>query len=156
MRIFRHYLRRQAILLALADLIVLIGAAYIGRFPLFSELPSFGMSSAPIFPTELVVVGIGWIVLFVGGAYHMSPQQGRKETVIRLMGCFAVLALVLGAVGFSIPYLRFTRRRLALPLLFSFLGVTAIRLSTLKLWDIPRFRERLLLVGSTPVADRIS
>ena len=97
MRIFRHYLRRQAILLTLADLIVLIGAAYSARFPLFLELPTFRMSSAPIFPTELVVVGIGWIVLFVGGAYHMSTQQGRKETVIRLMGCFAVLALVFWA-----------------------------------------------------------
>ncbi len=94
MRIFRHYLRRRAILLTLGDLIILIGAAYSGRILLFLELPAFRMSSDPILPTVLVFVGIGWIVLFVGGAYHMSTQQGRKETVIRLMGCFAVLALV--------------------------------------------------------------
>ena len=60
MRIFGHYLRRQSILLTLADLIVLIGAAYnSGRFPLFLELPTFRMSSAPIFPPVLVFVAIG-------------------------------------------------------------------------------------------------
>ncbi len=154
-RVFRHYLSWHVVLLTLADLIILVGAGYAGRLtPLFG-LPPLWMGYEPFLPKLMAFAGFGWVVLFVGGAYDLSPQQGRKEIVIRLMGCFAALTFLLSAIGFAFPFLRWGRLALLMGLVSAFCTVTIVRLMTLKLWDIPRFRERLLLLGATPLADRL-
>ncbi len=155
LRVFRHYLSRRVLALAIVDVIILIVAGYIGQItPLFG-LPPLWMGGDPIFPRVLALVGFGWGVLFVGGAYDFSPQLGRKELLVRLMGCFATLTLLVSAIGFAFPYLRWGRLALLLALVFAFSGVTGVRLMTLRLWDVPRFRERLLLLGATHLADRL-
>ncbi len=155
LRVLGHYLSWQVLLLAFADLLIFIGAGYSGWLTGLLGLPPLWMGFDPILPKMLAFVVCGWVILSVGGAYNLSPQQGRKEIVIRLMGCFAVSTLLLGAIGFAFPTLRWGRMALLLGLLFSFLAVTAVRLLTLTLRDAPRFRERLLLLGATPVADRL-
>ncbi|MFQ5790299.1 MAG: TIGR03013 family XrtA/PEP-CTERM system glycosyltransferase [Acidobacteriota bacterium] len=154
-RVFRHYLSWHVVLLTLADLIILVGAGSAGPLTSLFGLPPLWMGSEPFLPKLLVFVGCGWALLFVGGAYDLSPQQGRKEIVIRLMGCFAVLTVLLGAIGFAFPTLRWGRLALLLGLMIGFSAVTTIRLMTQGLWDTPRFRERLLLLGATPLADRL-
>ncbi len=154
-RVFRHYLSWHVVLLTLADLIILVGAGYAGRLTPLLGLPQLWMGSEPFFPKLLVFVGFGWVVLFVGGAYDLSPQQERKEIMIRVMGCFAVQTFLLSAIGFAFPALRWGRLALLMGLVSAFCTVTIVRLMTLKLWDIPRFRERLLLLGATPLADRL-
>jgi len=154
-RIFRHYLPWQVLVLVFADLIILLGAGYAGRFPSLMGLPSLWMGFDPILPKVLAFVGCGWAVLFVGGAYDISPQQERKEIVVRLMGCFAAVIILLSTIGFAFPVLRWGRLSLLVGLVFGFGAVTAIRLMSMKLWENPRFRERLLLLGATPVADHL-
>jgi sugar transferase (PEP-CTERM system associated) len=155
LRVFRHYLSSQVLFLILADLIIFIGVGFAGTLISLVGLPSLWMGYGPVLPKVLVFAGSGFIVLFVGGAYELSPQQGRKEVLIRVIGCFAVLTLIISATGFAFPSLRWGRLALLLGLLFSFLAVTSVRLFTFGLWDIPRFRERLLLLGATPLADRL-
>lgn len=155
LRIFGHYLSWQVLFLFLIDLVILSGAGYAGRLAGLFGFPPLWMGYDPFLPKFLAFVGFGSIVLFVGGAYDVSPQQGRKEIVIHLMGCFASLLLLLSATGFAFPYIGWGRLALVLALALGFLAVTTIRLFTLKLWDTPRFRERLLLLGATPLADRL-
>ncbi|MFQ5848470.1 MAG: TIGR03013 family XrtA/PEP-CTERM system glycosyltransferase [Candidatus Methylomirabilales bacterium] len=155
MRIFRYHLSWQVLALGLADVIGLLAAAYAGRLTPLLGLPPVWMGFDPIWPKALAFVGLGWVVLCVGGATDVSPQQGRKEIVIRQMGCFAALAFLLSAVGFAVPVLRWGRLALLLALVAGFCAVAVIRLTTLRLWNIPRFRERLLLLGATPVADNL-
>ncbi len=154
-RIFRHYLSWQVLFLVLADLMILFAAGFAGRLTPLLGLPPLWMGSDPIFPKVLAFTGLGCAVLFVGGGYDLSPQHGRKEIVIRLMGCFAALAFLLGAIGYALPYLRWGRLALLLALVSALCAVTIVRLMTLKLWDSPHFRERLLLLGATPLADRL-
>ncbi len=155
LRIFRHYLSWQVIVLGLADLMILGAAAYAAWFAPLLGLAPLWIGFDPILPKIVAFAGCTWIVLVIGGAYDLNPQQGRKEIVVRLMGCFVAAALLLAAVGFAFPYLRWERLALVLGLIAGFLGVTAARLLTMGLWDIPRFRERLLLLGATPLADRL-
>lgn len=154
-RIFRHYLSWQVLFLVGADLIVLIAAGYVGRLlPIFG-LPAVWLGFDPIYPKVLAFAVFGWAVLFVGGAYGVSPQHGRKETVIRLMGCFVSLAIVLSALGYALPYLRWGRLALLVSLVCGLCGIAVVRLMTLQMWNIPPFRERLLFLGATPLADRL-
>ncbi len=156
LRVFRHYLSRQVLFLSLADLIILVGAGSVVSLTPLVGLPPLWLGFEPILPKVLTFAGLGWFVLFVGGAYDMSPQQGRKEIFIRLMACFLALAFLLSAIGFALPILRWGRLALVLGLVVGFCGVTAVRmLITLQLWDAPHFRERLLLLGATPLADRL-
>ncbi len=154
-RIFRHYLSRHIFFLTLADLIILVVAGSAGWLTPLLGLPPLWLGFDPVFPKVLLFVGLGWFVLFVGGAYGLSPQQGRKEILVRLMGCFAALTLLLGAIGFAFPTLRWGRLALLAALILGFCVVSTVRLATLRLWDTPRFRERLLLLGDTPLADRL-
>ncbi len=76
-RIFRHYLSWHVFFLILADLIILVIAGFSGLLtPLLGLFPLW-LGFDPIFPKVLLFVGLGWFVLFVGGAYDLSPQQGR-------------------------------------------------------------------------------
>ena len=154
-RIFRHYLSSHVLFLALADVIILLGAGYAPRLTPLLGLPPLWLGYDPLFPKLLAFVGFGWLVLVFGGAYDLSLRQGRKEIVIHLWGCFAVLTLLLGAVGFAFPTLRWGRLALLLGLIFACAAVTAVRLISLRFRDNPRFRERLLLLGATPLADRL-
>ncbi len=155
MRVFGHYLSWQVLIVGVADLVALFAAGYAGRGISLVGLPPLWMGYEPTLPKVLAFVAVAWVVLFVGGTYDLSAQQGRKEIVVRLMGCFTALTFVLSAIGFAFPYVRSGRMALLLGLVCGFLSVMAIRLFTLQLWDIPRFRERLLLLGATPLADRL-
>jgi sugar transferase (PEP-CTERM system associated) len=155
LRVFRHYLSLHVLFLSLADLIILLVAGYVGRLTPLLGLPPVWLGFDPIFPKVLAFVGFGWFALFVGGAYDLSPQQGRKDIVVRLMGCFAALTFLMSAIGFAFPTLRWGRLALLVGLIVGFFAVTAGRLIALRFWDIPRFRERLLLLGATPLADRL-
>ncbi len=155
LRIFRHHLSLQVLFLGLADVIILTSAGYAGGLIPLLGLSPLWMGFDSILPKILSFVGLGWVVLLVGGTYDLSPQQGRKEVVIRLMGCFAALTFLLSAIGYALPYLQWGRLALLLGLFLGFFGVTTVHLLTLRLWDIPRFRERLLLLGATPLADRL-
>ena len=154
-RIFRHYLSRHIFFLTLADLIILVVAGSAGWLTPLLGLPPLWLGFDPVFPKVLLFVGLGWFVLFVGGAYGLSPQQGRKEIVIRLMACFCALTFLLSAIGFVFPTLRWGRLALLAALILGFCVVSTVRLATLRLWDTPHFRERLLLLGDTPLADRL-
>jgi sugar transferase (PEP-CTERM system associated) len=155
LRIFRHYLSWQVLALVVADLIVLTLATASGRLMPVLGFPPLWMGFSPLIPKTLTFVGLGWFVLYVGGAYDLSPRQSRKEIVVRVMGCFIALTIVLSAVGFALPDLRWGRLALFLALGVGFFGVTIYRLMTLRLWNNPRFRERLVLLGATPLADRL-
>jgi sugar transferase (PEP-CTERM system associated) len=150
LRVFGHYVSSRVLFLAFADLILLLGAGYVVKLtPLWT---GYG----PFLPKVLTFVAVAWATLFVGGAYDHSPQQGRKEIVIHLIGCFAALVVLMSAIGFAFPdYLRWGRLALLLSLMLGFLAVTGVRVATGNLWSTPRFRERLLLVGATPLADRL-
>jgi len=149
LRVFGHYLPARVLFLVFADLILLLGAGYVGKLiPLW-------LGYGPFLPKVLAFVGLGWVTLFVGGAYDLSRQQDRNEIVIHLIGCFAALVLVMGAIGFAFPYLRWGRLALLLSLILGFLAVTSVRVLSRNLWSAPRFRERLLLLGATPLADRL-
>ncbi len=77
LRNFRHYLTRHIFILTLYDLIILVVAAFAGLLTPLLGLPPLWLGFDPVFPKVLVFVGLGWFVLFVGGAYDLSPQQGR-------------------------------------------------------------------------------
>ncbi len=83
-RIFRHYLSLHVFFLILSDLIILVVAGFAGLLTPVLGVPPLWLGFDPVFPKVLLFVGLGWFVLFVGGAYDLSPQQGRKEIVIRL------------------------------------------------------------------------
>src|SRR3990172_7441357 len=109
LRVFGHYLPARVLVLVFADLILLLGAGYVGK------LTPLWLGYDPFLPKLLAFVGFGWATLFVGGAYDLSPQQGRKEIVIHLIGCFAALVVVMSATGFAFPdYLRWGRLALLL------------------------------------------
>ncbi|MCI0484448.1 MAG: TIGR03013 family PEP-CTERM/XrtA system glycosyltransferase [candidate division NC10 bacterium] len=149
LRVFGHYLPARVLFLAFADLILLMGAGYVGM------LTPLWLGHGPFPPKVLAFVAFGWAILFVGGTYDFSPPQDRKEIVIHLIGCFAALVVLMSAIGFAFPYLRWGRLALLLSLVLGFLAVTSVRVLTLNLWNTPRFRERLLLLGATPLADRL-
>ena len=150
LRLFGHYLPARVLFLAFADLILLLGAGYVGK------LTPLWLGHGPFLPKVLAFAAFGCAILFVGGTYDFSPQQGRKEIVIHLIGCFAALVVVMSVIGFAFPdHLRWGRLALLLSLILGLLAVTSVRVLTLNLWSTSRFRERLLLLGATPLADRL-
>ena len=155
LRVFRHYLSWHVLVLTLADVIILLGAAYAGRLAPVVGLSPLWEGFGPFLPKALTFAGLGWFVLFVGGGYDLSPRQGRKEILLRVMACFAALTFLVSATGFAFPTLRWGRLALLLALVLGCCAVTAVRIMSLRLWDAPHFRERLLLLGATPLADRM-
>jgi sugar transferase (PEP-CTERM system associated) len=155
LRVFNHYVTGQKLVLLIGDILILASSVYVGDWIRVLGLTPVWLGEPPLLPKVAVFVLLGVLTFSVAGLYDRDPQLGRKQLVAWVMTPAAVWAVLFAALSFSVPALRLGRLASFLGVGVGMVGVTVLRLV---LWfhiATARFRERVLFLGATPVAEKL-
>ncbi len=154
LRVFSHYIPARTLLLILEDLIILTAGYYAANW-LSAIDPPAPWLDLPLLLNNLSFVTLGLLTFHVGGLYDSSPDLGRKEIAVRGIAAATVWGILVAAIGFSVPGLSLRRLPLLSGIMIGTLGVIGLRWILSRRPGLAGFRERLLFLGATPVADRL-
>jgi sugar transferase (PEP-CTERM system associated) len=149
-RIFRHYVPAQLVILAVFEAVLLFFSMYVGvalRYP-GSDLNDLYDIVGPIAPraTVFMLVMIGTMTAL--GMFTRESQTGDLSYYMRFLASFAVGAIVLVLVLYLFPDLHLARGIFALAFAVAFVGSAVTRLVFLRFVDIRKLRRGLLVLGA--------
>jgi sugar transferase (PEP-CTERM system associated) len=155
LRVFNHYIPGQSLALLLGDILILTASVYMGDWIRLVGLPPVWLGNPPVVPKVAIFALLGVLTLYVAGLYDHDPHLGRKELVARAMASSVVWAILFSALAFSIPEFGLGRLASLLGLGIGTAGVTALRWLFWLNTATDRFRERVLFLGATPMAEKL-
>jgi sugar transferase (PEP-CTERM system associated) len=133
LRIFKHYIRAQFLILALVEGAVFIASVYIGTYIRFSgdfdlvEATNAELQLWPLFPRALMYALIMMGSMIALGLHQAQRREGFSEVILR----FGVSGLIgitgLSVIFYLIPQLYIVRGAFVLSFIVSFLLVAIIR-----------------------------
>lgn len=145
-RIFRHYVPVQLVMLALLEGAILFGAMYFGVTLRFGsdDLPSIG----PIYPRALVFAAIMLSAMTALGLYIRETPKGNWLYYARFMASFVLGWVAMTLVFYVAPDLFLGRGAFALAFAFGFTGTVCARVVFYRVVDQEMLRPRVLVLGT--------
>jgi sugar transferase (PEP-CTERM system associated) len=149
LRVFRHYVPGAALGLVLVDLLVVLGSVWL------AGVAGNWLGDGILWPKVGALLAVTMFILYLGDLYRTELRMGRREVVARLLVALSMSALLMAAVGFALPALRFGR--LAFLQIFGVAGggLLLIRLTWEHLRSTERLSKRVLVLGLSTVAQQI-
>ncbi len=154
-RLFSHYIPGCTLMLILGDLFILTAGLYVATYVPVADPQTLSVDPALLLAKVLSLVFLGLVTFYVGGLYDHNPHPGRKEMAARVLAATVVWGILVAALAFSLPSLSLGRLSLFFGILIGTLGVIGLRWIISLRPALAGFRERLLFLGATPVADRL-
>lgn len=153
-RIFRQYIPKAFLWLAIAEVTVFILAAYAGREFRFSfygeDYPFFILLHG--LPFTLVMA----FAMTAVGLYQRRSQNRGAALVVRIITAFLLGFLALSLIFYVIPDLFLGRGAFGFSLIFAFIGITIVRLVFQRVTDQVNLNRRVLVLGAGVNARRIA
>ncbi len=154
-RVFRHYVPRAFVVLAVGEFLFLVASVYLGvalRF--LGQEPPYGVE--PLLPKAVVFALVMLGAMTAMGLYQRNLREGLGGVLIRL-GLSALLALVAMSVLFYVfPGLFLGRGAFGLAYLVALLGLALVRAVFLQVADLEALQRRVLVLGAGPRAAEIA
>ncbi len=154
-RLFSHYIPGHTLMLMLGDLLILAASLFVTACVSVADTQMLSLDTPLLLAKVLSLVFVGLVTFYVGGLYDRTPDLGRKEVAARILAATVVWGILVAALAFSLPSLSPGRLPLFLGILIGTLGVIGVRWIISLRPVLAGFRERLLFLGATPVADRL-
>jgi sugar transferase (PEP-CTERM system associated) len=155
LRVFSHYIPPQSLMLLAGDLCIFVISVLAGAqlfrlagFPVWIGEP-------PLAPKIAAFAIIGVLTFFVADLYDESAHQDRKAVAARVLLAGVVWGTLYAALAFAVPGVRLARLTYLGALAVGVPGAIALRFGVLVVPALRSFRERLLFLGATPLADRL-
>ena len=127
-RIFKHYLPIQIIILAAVDLLILVGSMYLGvQVRFFGGDLGGSETILPIWPKAGSYAAVIFTIMTAMGLYERDLFEGRWEYYARFMMSYAIGLIAMLALFYVFPGLFLGRGAFALTMLFSMLGAITAR-----------------------------
>jgi hypothetical protein len=162
LRIANHYVSKIVFVLLFVELLVLLGAAYIGAAVRFIDLGQ-AASVANIehldhFFTSAIAFAVAIIFsMSAMGMYQLDFNEGlRNPFFMKLMPSFLMGFLILTLVFYVAPDLYFGRGILALVFGIAGVGIFTARMVFFKSSELRFLETRILFLGSGPLAKECS
>lgn len=155
-RIFRHYMPVQLVVLAAAEVAILILSMYLGVALRFasggvSEVLTIGQIAVRAVLFALVMLA----TMTAFGLFTRESQAGDNNFYIRFLASFVVGGIAMTFVFYLLPGLILGRGAMALAFLFAFMGTALNRIVFIRLVDINTLKRRLLVLGTGTRAARV-
>jgi sugar transferase (PEP-CTERM system associated) len=148
-RIFRHYVPTQLLLLALAEGLILFAAMYVGVALRFIVGDTGGLEEIlPIYPRATVFALVMLSVMSTFGLYLREAPTGEWGYYARFMASFVVGPVVMALIFYVVPALFLGRGAIALAFLSAFIGTATMRFVFFRLVDRNILRRRVLVLGT--------
>lgn len=149
-RIFKHYLHLQYVLLAVVEYILLMAAVYVAvqlRFP-DEPVRSFSYSD-PLFHQSSVFAFVMLCCTLSLGVYEAKLREGFSGVAVRSVVSFFLLgAAALTILYYAIPYLQLGRGVLSIAVVLSLLFCLAARAVFYLIVDSSALRRKVLVLGT--------
>ena len=149
--LFRHYVPRRVIALAVVETVVLLIAAYIG---IILQPAGIGMTNsvaAEAIPTQVAAFALGMLVVMSSmGLYQADLTNDSSSTLRRQMAAFVLGFLITGLVSYLTPSSLFPRPFVlgATVMLIASLGSVLVRAAFHKSTKLGVFKSRVLVLGT--------
>ncbi len=154
-RVFNHYVTGQSLVLLIGDVLILSSSLYMSAWIRALWLPPAWLGDPPLLLRVAIFTLLGVLTFSVAGLYDRDPELGHKELVARVITLAAVWAILFAALSFSVPALQLGRLASFLGLGIGMVGVTMLRWLLWFHTATARFRERVLFLGATPLAEKL-
>lgn len=145
-RIFRHYVPTQLLLLALLEAAVLFGAMYLGVGLRFAEQDYYYIQ--PIYPRALVYAAVIFCCMTAFGLYIRETPKGNWAYYARFMASFLLGWVAMTLIFYIAPGLYLGRGAFGLAFLFGLVGTAATRLIFFRVVDQETLQRRVLVLGT--------
>jgi sugar transferase (PEP-CTERM system associated) len=147
-RISRHYISHIAVVILVGDLAVL--SASVGATYWWVAWVGEGL----VWPKVVALAATTILLLYLGDLYNFQVQFGSGELALRAGLASATAAVLIAAVGYAIPLLRFGRMAFLAITAASTAGLMAFRLITRQVVSHQILQRRVLVLGTT-LADMV-
>ncbi len=148
-RIFRHYVPVQLLLLAAIEVAILILSIYLAVAVRFAGANAVDLlSSGPILSRALLFACVMLVSMTAFGMFTRESQTGDLGYYVRFLASFAVGGTAMTVIFYVLPDLLLGRGVMALAFLFAFVGTALNRLIFVRLVDMNALKRRLLVLGT--------
>ena len=154
-RISNHYVSKIVFLLLFVEVIVLLGAAYIGAALRMLEFGDMGTASQlDHFFTSAVAFTVAIIFsMSAMGMYQLDYDEGlRHPFFMKLMPSFMFAFAILALVFYMAPELSLGRGTLAVVFLLAGVGIFLARMAFFKSSEARILQSRIMFLGGGPLA----
>lgn len=154
-RIFRHYVSVQNVILAAIDVAILYLAVYAG---LYFRWTNFHMPSSAVtthLPDATLFVFVIVTMMFATGLYRRHVQRDWAAILARLTVSFGLALVVLALVFYMLPFFELWRSALVLAIGLAMIGIMVVHLLFLSAIDLQALKRQILVLGAGEKAARI-
>ena len=155
-RIFRHYVPVQIVLLAAVEVAILMASMYLAvglRF-VGADAADY-LEVGPVAPRAVLFAFVMLNTMTALGMFTRESQTGDVGYYIRFLASFVVGSIAMTFIFYLLPGLFLGRGVMALAFLFAFVGTAFNRFIFIHLVDMNTLRRRLLVLGTGTRAARI-
>lgn len=145
-RIFRHYVPVQLLLLALLEAAIFYGSMYLGVALRFFDIEY--QAVLPIYPRALVFAAVMLSCMTAFGLYIRETPKGNWAYYARFMASFLLGWVAMTLIFYLAPGLFLGRGAFGLAFLFGFVGTAAARLVFFRVVDLETLQRRVLVLGT--------
>jgi len=154
-RLFRHYVPRALLILALVEALILIGSIYLGRS---LRLRAYGMSQADLhnaLPTALIFTAVMIVIMTAMGLYERHFWNGKADMILRVAVSFFLGLFAMTLIFYMLPDLYLGRGEFGQGFTLALVGVILVRFGFLHLSDRDILKRRVLVLGTSAKAAQI-
>lgn len=148
-KLFRHHVRAAFIWLAALECLSFVLSVYLGGYMRFVGTPeAVAEYIGPLFPRAATFALVMLASMAAMGLYQQRMREGVSGILIRTIGAFLLMSLILSVIFYIFPGLFFGRGALGLSILISFLFVILIRSIFNRVVDHTRLKRNVLVLGA--------
>ena len=148
-KLFRHHVRAAFIWLAVLECLSFVFSVYLGAHMRFVGAPEVVSEFiGPIFPRAATFALVMLASMAAMGLYQQRMREGASGILIRTIGAFLLMSLILSVIFYIFPGLFFGRGALGLSILISFLFVILNRSVFNRVVDHARLKRNVLVLGA--------
>ncbi|MCA1245475.1 TIGR03013 family XrtA/PEP-CTERM system glycosyltransferase [Massilia sp. MS-15] len=158
-RISNHYVSKIVFLLLFVEVLVLLGAAYVGAAVRMLEFEDAARTAhLEHFFTSAVAFTVAIIFsMSAMGMYQLDFDEGlRHPFFMKLMPSFLMGFVILALVFYMAPELSFGRGTMALVFMLAGIGIFLARMAIFKSSEARFLKSRIMFLGGGPLAKECS
>jgi sugar transferase (PEP-CTERM system associated) len=147
-RLFGYYVSRIYLYLGIVEAVVFFAGFHLGMLARFGWNLTDDLSTASLSGMALVFAGVMSAALMAMGLYQRGVQEREAGFLVRLGIGFMLGAAFLTVILFTVPTFFFGRGVFGLSLMFSFVGVSLVRLLFARFASADARKRRVLVLGT--------
>lgn len=155
-RLFKHYVPRAVVWLALVEFLALLGSAEIA-WHIYAHQADFHAGTLTDHWLPLVTFAVANILAMMAtGMYGTEALRSMKFATARLLAAISLGVIFLSVIGFLLPTATLWRANSLYAMVLAIAALLAIRLALTQSAGADAFRRRVLVLGAGPRAARLA